>query len=116
MQTILNYINGEWIEPAVSDFVDVINPATGAVIARTPLSGVAVVEAAAKAAGDALPAWRRTPAQERIQYLFKLRGLLEENLDEISRTITNECGKTFDEAKPRWYAPSKMWRWPAVSR
>lgn len=99
MQKILNYINGEWLEPAVSEFVDVINPATGAVIARTPLSGVAAIEAAAKAAGDALPAWRRTPAQERIQYLFKLRDLLKAHNDEIARTITNECGKTFDEAK-----------------
>ena len=99
MEKILNYINGEWVEPAVSEFVDVINPATGKVIARTPLSGANVVEAAAKAAGDALPAWRRTPAQERIQYLFKLRDLLRAHNDEIARTITNECGKTFEEAK-----------------
>jgi malonate-semialdehyde dehydrogenase (acetylating)/methylmalonate-semialdehyde dehydrogenase len=99
MQKILNYINGEWIEPSVSEYVDVINPATGAVIARTPLSWGADVEAAAKAAAEALPAWRRTPAQERVQYLFKLRDLLRSSNDEIARTITNECGKTFEEAK-----------------
>ncbi len=99
MEKILNYINGEWVEPNVSEYVDVINPATGAVIARTPLSRAADIEAAAQAAGDALPAWRRTPAQERIQYLFKLRDLLKSNNDEIARTITNECGKTFDESK-----------------
>ena len=99
MEKILNYINGEWIAPAVSEYVDVINPATGAVIARTPLSGAEVVEAAARAAGEAFPAWRRTPAQERIQYLFELRDLLKAHNDEIARTITNECGKTFDEAK-----------------
>ena len=34
-----------------------------------------------------------------MQYLFKLRDLLKTNVDEIARTITNECGKTFDEAK-----------------
>ena len=99
MEKILNYINGEWVEPNVSEYVDVINPATGAVIARTPLSRAADVEAATQAAGDALQAWRRTPAQERIQYLFKLRDLLKSNNDEIARTITNECGKTFDESK-----------------
>ncbi|MCG2787763.1 MAG: CoA-acylating methylmalonate-semialdehyde dehydrogenase [Anaerolineae bacterium] len=99
MEKILNYINGEWVEPNVSEYVDVINPATGVVIARTPLSRAADVEAATKAAGDALQAWRRTPAQERIQYLFKLRDLLKSNNDEIARTITNECGKTFDESK-----------------
>ncbi len=99
MEKILNYINGEWIDPNVSDYVDVINPATGAVIARTPLSHASDVEAAANAAAAALPAWRRTPANERVQYLFKLRDLLKAHNDEIGRTITDECGKTFDEAK-----------------
>ena len=99
MQKILNYINGEWIEPKVKDYFDVINPATGEVIAKTPLCGSSEVDAAAKAAADAFPAWRRTPAQDRIQYLFKLRDLLKANNDEIARTITNESGKTFEEAK-----------------
>ncbi len=99
MQKILNYINGEWIDPVVSEYVDVINPATGEVIAKTPLSHASEVEAAANAAADALPAWRRTPANERVQYLFKLRELLKANNDEIARTITNECGKTFEESK-----------------
>ena len=57
------------------------------------------MDAAAKAASDAFPAWRRTPAQERVQYLFKLRDLMKANMDEIARLITNECGKTFDESK-----------------
>jgi malonate-semialdehyde dehydrogenase (acetylating)/methylmalonate-semialdehyde dehydrogenase len=96
---ILNYINGEWIKPAVDEYNEVINPATGGVIARTPLCRKDVVEAAAKAASDAFPAWRRTPVQERVQYLFKLRDLLRANGDEIATLITNECGKTFEEAK-----------------
>ncbi len=99
MEKILNYINGEWVEPAVSEYVDVVNPATGETLARTPLSGVADVEAAARAAAAAFPAWRAIPTQERIQYLFKLRDLLKAHLDEISRLITNECGKTFEEAR-----------------
>jgi malonate-semialdehyde dehydrogenase (acetylating)/methylmalonate-semialdehyde dehydrogenase len=45
------------------------------------------------------PGWRETPAQDRIQHLFKLRELLIENMDEIGRQITIECGKTFAEAK-----------------
>ena len=99
MEKIFNYINGEWVEPANLDYFNVINPATGQVIAQTPLCGMAEVDAAAQAAADALPAWRRTPAQERIQYLFKLRDLLKTHNDEIARTITIECGKTFDESK-----------------
>src|SRR5512142_2549518 len=96
---ILNYINGEWVKPEVVECVEVINPATGQVIAKTPLCGKEVVDAAAKAASEAFPAWRRTPVQDRVQYLFKLRDLLRANGDEIARLITNECGKTFEEAK-----------------
>jgi len=96
---VLNYINGEWVKPNVSESVDVINPATGQLITKTPLSTKADVDVAAKAANEALPAWRRTPVQDRVQYLFKLRDLLKTNQDEISKLITNESGKTFDEAK-----------------
>jgi malonate-semialdehyde dehydrogenase (acetylating)/methylmalonate-semialdehyde dehydrogenase len=98
MQKIMNYIGGEWVEPQGTEFFEVVNPATGELLARTPLCGKAEVDAAARAASEALPTWRRTPAQERIQYLFKLKTLLEANLDEIGRTITQECGKTLEEA------------------
>jgi malonate-semialdehyde dehydrogenase (acetylating)/methylmalonate-semialdehyde dehydrogenase len=99
MEKIRNYINGEWRDPSVAEYFDVVNPATGELIARTPMCGADTVREAAQAAADALPAWRRTPAQDRIGYLFKLRDLLRANLDEISRTITNEAGKTYDESK-----------------
>lgn len=96
---ILNYINGEWIKPNVKEYADVINPATGHVIAKTPLCSKADVDAAAKAAKDAFDGWRRTPVNDRVQYLFKLRNIMRENGDEIAKLITNECGKTFEEAK-----------------
>jgi malonate-semialdehyde dehydrogenase (acetylating)/methylmalonate-semialdehyde dehydrogenase len=99
MMKILNYIDGEWVEPNVAESLDVVNPATGELLARTPICGLDDVNAAAQAAAVAFPAWRRTPAQERIQYLLKLRDLMKSNLDEISRVITNECGKTFEESK-----------------
>jgi malonate-semialdehyde dehydrogenase (acetylating)/methylmalonate-semialdehyde dehydrogenase len=99
MSEILNYINNEWIEPQVSEYADVINPATGEILAKTPLCGKVEVDLAAQAAAEAFPAWRATPVQDRVQYLFKLRDLLKANMDEIGRTITNECGKTFDESK-----------------
>jgi malonate-semialdehyde dehydrogenase (acetylating) / methylmalonate-semialdehyde dehydrogenase len=96
---ILNYVNGGWIKPAVKEYFEVINPATGQVIAKTPLGGKADVDKAAKAAADAFPSWRRVPVQDRVQCLFKLRDLLRSNDDEIAKLITNECGKTFDESK-----------------
>jgi malonate-semialdehyde dehydrogenase (acetylating)/methylmalonate-semialdehyde dehydrogenase len=96
---ILNYINGAWTKPTVTEYLDVINPATGGVIAKTPLSTKADVDAAAKSASEAFPAWRRTPVNDRVQYLFKLRNLMREHMDEIAKLITDECGKTFEEAK-----------------
>jgi malonate-semialdehyde dehydrogenase (acetylating) / methylmalonate-semialdehyde dehydrogenase len=94
-----NYVNGAWQRSTATEFVDVINPATAEVIARTPLSAPADVEAAVQAAAAAFPAWRRTPPGERIQYLFKLKNLLEEHIDELASIITRENGKTFAEAK-----------------
>ena len=82
---ILNYINGEWIKPSVPDYIKVINPATGELLAQTPICGSEDVDKAVEAASTALPSWRHVPAQERIQYLFKLRDLLKLNLDDISR-------------------------------
>jgi malonate-semialdehyde dehydrogenase (acetylating) / methylmalonate-semialdehyde dehydrogenase len=94
-----NYVGGGWHRSSATEYVDVTNPATAEVLARTPLSTNADVDAAVQAAADAFPAWRRTPPGERVQYLFQLKNLLDENIDEISRLITRENGKTFAEAK-----------------
>ncbi len=97
--TILNFINGKWRTSEASEWLEVINPATAELLGRTPLSTAADVEAAAQAAAQAFPGWRRTPAQDRIQYLLRLRDLMKTQIDDLSRTITMECGKTFDESK-----------------
>jgi malonate-semialdehyde dehydrogenase (acetylating)/methylmalonate-semialdehyde dehydrogenase len=96
---IPNYINGAWVESNAREWMDVINPATTETLGRVPLSEVAEVTAAIEAAQTAYPEWRRTPPEDRIQPLFKLKFLLEEHLDELSRIITRENGKTFAEAK-----------------
>jgi malonate-semialdehyde dehydrogenase (acetylating)/methylmalonate-semialdehyde dehydrogenase len=94
-----NYIAGTWRRSSASQFFDVTNPATAELLARTPMSTAADVEAAVKAAAGAFPSWRRTPPGERVQYLFKLKNLLEEHLDDLARLVTIENGKTFAEAK-----------------
>jgi len=94
-----NYVNGQWTESAASEWQDVMNPATGEVLAQVPLSGPAEVAAAVSAASTAFPEWRRTPPEDRIQPLFKLKQLLEEHFDDLARVITRENGKTFGEAK-----------------
>jgi malonate-semialdehyde dehydrogenase (acetylating)/methylmalonate-semialdehyde dehydrogenase len=94
-----NYVNGQWRRSSATEFVDVTNPATMEVLARTPISSAADVDAAVRAAADAFLAWRRTPPGERVQYLFKLKTLLEEHIDELAAITTRENGKTFGEAK-----------------
>lgn len=96
---ILNYVSGSWRKSTATEFLDVTNPASGELLARTPLSTRADVDAVVQAAAEASPAWRRTPPGERIQYLFKLKFLLEDHIDELARLITLENGKTFAESK-----------------
>ena len=93
-----NYIGGGWAGSSATEHLPVTNPATGEVMMRVPLSSTADVERAVQAASKAYPEWRRTPAGDRIQYLFKLKNLLEENLDSLARTLTNEAGKTYSES------------------
>src|SRR5713101_8374343 len=96
---VANYINGQWQDSAAREWQDVANPATGEVLARVPLSDNAEVTKAIDAAATAFPAWRRTPPEDRIQSLFKLKVLLEDHQDELARIITQENGKTLSEAK-----------------
>jgi len=99
MESVLNYVGGQWQKPQVGEFVEVYNPATAELLARTPLCGATEVDEAARAAHEAFPAWRKTPVVERVQYLFKLKTLFEENFEDLARTITIENGKTLEEAR-----------------
>ena len=94
-----NYYDNQWQKSAATEALDVINPATGEVIARTPLGGAEDVNAAVESASRAFPEWRRTPPEERIQYLFRFKQLLEDHLDDLAESITIENGKTLIEAK-----------------
>src|SRR5436853_7928089 len=95
---LLNYIGGKWQRSRASNYQDVRNPATGETMVRVPLSSAAEVDEAAQAAQAAFPEWRATPPVERIQYLFKLKRLLDDHFDEIARLTVDECGKTMEES------------------
>lgn len=102
METIItlpNCINGLWVASTATQFLEVSNPATGNPIAKVPLSPALEVEEAVHAAVEAFITWRRTPPTERVQYLFKLKNLLEDNFSDLARTITTECGKTLAESQ-----------------
>ncbi len=94
-----HYIDGQWVESNAREWSEIINPATGESLGKVPISDAAEVTKAIDAAAAAYPAWRRTPPEDRIQPLFKLKNLLEQHVDDISRLITQENGKTFTEAK-----------------
>ncbi len=96
--TLKNYIANDWVGSHGSDTIDVQNPATQDNLAFVPVGKKIDVELVVKAAQDAYPDWRNTPTSERIQYLFKLKHLLEEHVEDIARTITIESGKTFKES------------------
>ena len=99
MEAVGNYIDGQWSRGSASQHQAVINPATQEVLAEVPLSDAAEVGRAVEAAHTAFYDWRRTPSEDRIQPLFKLKALLEEHIDEFGRLISLENGKTFAEAK-----------------
>ncbi|MBN2061159.1 MAG: CoA-acylating methylmalonate-semialdehyde dehydrogenase [Deltaproteobacteria bacterium] len=95
---VKNYIDGEWVK-AKGEEIDVVNPARMETIARVGMSTVDDIAAAVQAAKEAYPEWRSTPAVSRARYLHKLRELMEENFEELSRIQTQEHGKTIDESR-----------------
>lgn len=96
---IQNYINGEWRDSSSKQFVEVRNPATGEVLDRCPLGNPSEVDQAVAAAQKAFQSWRKVPTVERVQPLFRLKQIMEENLEDLARMVTVENGKTFVEAK-----------------
>ncbi|RLA82728.1 MAG: methylmalonate-semialdehyde dehydrogenase (CoA acylating) [Deltaproteobacteria bacterium] len=95
---IKNYIGGEWVE-SEGELVDVVNPATMKTIAKVPISTKDELEAAVEKAKEAFHEWRRIPPLARARCLFRLKELMEERFEELSRIQTMEHGKTIDESR-----------------
>ncbi len=95
-----NYVDGEWTPAsAATGALDVSNPATGEVLARVPLSGAADLDAAVRAAREALPEWRAVSTIARARTLFDLRERLLARSEELARSVTSEMGKTIGDAR-----------------
>ena len=99
IENLKNLIDGEWVASTTNDWIDVTNPATGEVIAKAPDSTIAEIDAAVSAAESAFENWRRVPAVERAQVLFRLKALMEETIEDLSAVITAENGKTLGESR-----------------
>lgn len=94
-----NYINGEWVDTKGGHLTDVVNPATGEVIAQVPQSSQDDVNEAVAGAESAFVDWRTTSAVKRTRPFFKLYQLLEDNKEDLARTLVQEMGKVIKEAR-----------------
>jgi malonate-semialdehyde dehydrogenase (acetylating) / methylmalonate-semialdehyde dehydrogenase len=94
-----NYIAGRWTPATSTDALDVTNPATSEVLARVPLSSSDDLDAAVRAAREALPEWRAVSVIARGRKLFELREGLHARREELARSVTTEMGKTIVDAR-----------------
>ena len=98
VQTLKNFVGGQWIE-ATSGKTDIVpNPATGEVLAHVPISSREDVAHAVKVAKEAFKTWGKTAVPRRARILFKYQQLLVENWEELARLVTLENGKSYGEA------------------
>lgn len=95
---VRNFIGGEWEERDGRQTEPVYDPATGEVVAETPLSTREDVDRAVAKAKEAFPGWSATPVVERARLLFRFKMLLEEHFEELRDLVTLENGKDAKDA------------------
>ncbi len=98
LSEVKNFINGEFDRNGQSS-MDVISPIDGSVISSLPMSSSVELEAAVQAAKSAFKEWSGLTFKERVQYFFRYRQLLEDNIDELAKLVQIENGKTYGESK-----------------
>jgi betaine-aldehyde dehydrogenase len=101
VRTYSLYINGEFVDSAAGQLLDVIDPSTTEVIGRTAAAGAADVDRAARAARAAFDdgPWKDTTAQDRGRILFKLAEVVRQRADELAELETRNTGKPIVEAE-----------------
>ncbi|MEQ9287859.1 MAG: CoA-acylating methylmalonate-semialdehyde dehydrogenase [Cyclobacteriaceae bacterium] len=101
MSVLENYIGNEWVASKSQSNVGVLNPANQEELGKVPYgSGTATdIDTAVEAGVKAYNEWKDVPVMQRVQPLYKLKALLEENLDDLAETITLESGKALAESK-----------------
>jgi malonate-semialdehyde dehydrogenase (acetylating)/methylmalonate-semialdehyde dehydrogenase len=99
IRIVKNYVNGEWLESNTKRFLPVENPGTGEILAQIGISTKQEIDFAVETAKNAFKTWKNLPIMKRIEFLSKLKILLERDFDEISEITTKENGKTPKESK-----------------
>lgn len=92
------YIDGSWVEPAGTQTLDVINPATGGVAGHIRLGSVADVDKAVQAAARAFKSYSRTARSERLALLDRIIEEFTKRVPELGDAIMTEMGA------PKWLA------------
>ncbi len=93
-----SFVGGRWVDALADEHRVSTDPATGAPLARVPLSGAAEVDRAVAAAREAQATWRATAPQVRARALYRLRDVLDGHREELARLVVQDMGKTFDDA------------------
>jgi malonate-semialdehyde dehydrogenase (acetylating)/methylmalonate-semialdehyde dehydrogenase len=96
---IRSFVGGRPVDATTGERLDVLDPATGEVLGRVPLSGPSEVDQAVRAAADAFESWQDEPVTRRARRMFGLQTLLEHELDALAQLVTRENGKHLDEAR-----------------
>ncbi|MEI6101529.1 MAG: CoA-acylating methylmalonate-semialdehyde dehydrogenase [Eubacteriales bacterium] len=99
MEILKPFVNGDFQETKSEKTMDIYNPSTGEVIAKTPCCTREDVQQAIQAAKEAYPAWSAKPAHARAQLFFKLRELIERDMDDLTMCVAKENGKNWEEAR-----------------
>ncbi|WP_198019263.1 aldehyde dehydrogenase [Mesorhizobium sp. LNHC229A00] len=94
-----HYINGEWVDSTIKEWIEVENPATQAVIASVPKGGADDADRSLVAARAAQPGWEALPPAARGQLLKDLARLILENRERLARIVVAEQGKPIHEAR-----------------
>jgi aldehyde dehydrogenase (NAD+) len=93
VQTLQNFINGEFVTPAGTGLLDIVNPTNGEVVAKAPISGEADVDAAMAAASEAFKSWKQTTPGQRQLMLLKLADAVEAHSDELVEAQHRNTGQ-----------------------
>ncbi len=97
VSTIAHLINGELVQQTGRS-TPVFNPSLGKPVREVALADQAILRAAIDSAKAAFPEWRKTPPAKRAQVMFRFKQLLEANRDKIAQLISEEHGKTLEDA------------------
>ncbi len=99
MDTIANFINGQYQAPQSQQYIDNIEPATGEIYGQIPDSTGEDVELAVTAAKKALPAWQAMPLEQRADFLNAIAQEIENRIEELALAESIDNGKPISLAR-----------------